>query len=967
MKTGVLKTGKILHLVLTLTFFACFSLYGQLKTPVLYQPLDKSTGTPTGMQLEVKSESVKFYAFEYSEDASMKNAIRVEVTRGTYYTRYWLNKLKLNTQYYWRAKSISATDSSNWSAVWSFKTGEKLKRYAPSQNPAKTSSSFLYLSCYRAAGFDSFEFQFDTVKSFNSKHLRTVTLPDTFDWFYIETIQDNFLFGKTYFWRVRGFPEATTTWTDTGSFQIMDSITTKYPSTAFLQNVKINFEFTSVYFKQPFQVQIDTIPTFNSPLLIDTIASEGTKQFETDAFEIRNLNYETYYYYRVRAISEADSSKWTYSAFKTKGFGTDILAAENYSDPIVPIKIRNSIDGSTGYQIEVDSSISFNSQEKQTFFSPAGLDTAVNLFFGKTYYTRGRPYHEKDSGEWTRTRPINIIIFPSSYFPFTTSTVHITDSFQFATRTGVDGFQIQATQANHYDTTLFLDTIISEFKPSSTHNIKGHRFKFATRYEWRIRGWHDRDTSIWSNSKPFTTVKSPVQLRPFNSNFLGTPARTEFKWEPLKGGVRYQLWLDTNTNFNSPIFLDTITDSLSLVVSQLLFKPLYYWKIRALTDDDTSQWSEVWTFKVLTARLNLPRNNAKNISLYSLDWNSVEGTTGYILEVDTSANFSNPFRAQELKELSFFHYFETYPKFVDFNTKIYWRVKLFHEKDTTEWSDVWNFTTRPRYAPTLSSPIDSASEVSIFNQLKWLAYSGASSYTVQYSLNPEFTGAVQNIVSGTLLNVTLKPSTRYYWRVRGRNSDGNEFYDFSETWTFTTDEGIPQPKLLTPGNNSSNQELNVTFSWEKFTPSTIYRVEISEDPNFSSFVTKNSTTGNTKFTHLKGQTTYYWRVKTFNGTVESPWSEIWKFTTTFVNSTDFQTANWVRLQPNPTSGLFKIITDHPNTHIHQIKDAQGRIVQQFNLGTPLPEFINLSALPAGLYFIEISCNNFSSTLKLIKE
>lgn len=953
--------------LVTILSFLTSSTFAKLKTPVIFKPANNTTDAPTGIQLEVESESVTTYAFEYSTDANMKNAVREEVARGTYYTRLWLYKLKLNTTYYWRAKSISKTDSSDWTPITNFKTTAILKRYYPLQN-AKISSSFLYLSCYRTAGFDSFEFQIDTSINFDSKDIRKVVVPDTFKSFYIEYTQKDLNYAQTYYWRLKGLPQQAGQWTDTGSFRIFDTITPKYPTTAFLQNVKIDFEFTGVYFKEAFQVQIDTSKLFNSPLLIDTFALEGTKQYDPEPFSVGNLKYDTYYHYRVRAINANDSSRWSYSAFTTKGFSKDFVIADNYADPMVSISVNTKIEGTDAYEIQIDTSMSFNSAEKQVFFSTKGIDTAYNLFFGKVYYTRARPVHAKDSGIWSRVRAINVLKFPNTQYPYTSSIVQITDSIQFSTRKGMDGFQIQVTDKNHFDSSLFLDTVIQDFKTLSTHNIKGHTFKFATKYLWRIRAWHDRDTSVWSTPQSFNTVKSPKQLKPFNSNFLGTGARTSFTWEPLKGNVKYRLFLDTSASFNSPEFLDTVIEGTEFVKSNMLFRPLYYWKVQAIADSDTSKWSETWVCKVLPVRLNIPRNNLTNVSLYSLDWNSIEGTTGYILELDTQNTFDMPFRVQDTQTNSFFHYFNEIPDIVGFNTKCYWRVKLFHETDTSEWSTTWNFTTKPRRAPSLISPLDSSKNETIFNQLKWQAYSGAASYAVHYGDKPDFSNAVKTTSTGTTLNVTLKPNTRYYWRVRGRNSDGAEFYDFSEVWTFTTDSGIPAPKLISPVNDAQNQALNVLFSWGKFTPSTGYRVEITKDPSFNSgVVTKNSTTGFATFSHLEAGTTYYWRVKTFNGTLESPWSQAWKFTTEKVNGFYVLSDLGVRVIPNPSNGKIKVESSLGRVHILEVLDAQGRKVHAGVQETYPQETVDLSHLAAGIYYVKVAASSRESLLKVIKE
>lgn len=939
----------------------------KLKTPVIFKPANNTTNAPTGLQLEVESENVTTYAFEFGTDASMKNVSRVNVPATSYYTRHWLNKLKLNTTYYWRAKAISKTDSSDWTSVNNFKTTSVLKRYYPLQN-AKVNSSFLYLSWYRTAGYDSFELQIDTSSQFNSPEIKKIVVPDTFKSFYIEYTQKNLNYGETYYWRVRGMPDASAKWTDTGSFKIFDSITPKYPTTAFLQNVKISFEFTGVYFKEAFQVQIDTSNTFDSPLLIDTFALEGTKQYDAEPFSIGNLKYDTYYYYRVRAVNEKDTSPWSYSAFKTKGLFNDVVIADNYADPMVSIEVRTKIEGTESYEIQLDTTTQFNSPEKQIFFSKSGIDTAYDLFFGKIYYARARPVHSKDSGLWTRTRVINILKFPNTQYPYTTSIVQISDSIQFATRKGMDGFQIQVTDKNQFDSPLFLDTVISDFKKLSTHNIKGLRFKFSTKYLWRIRAWHDRDTSAWSTPTYFNTVNSPTLLKPFNSTFLGTGAKTTFSWSPLKGGVKYRLMLDTNMNFNSLELLDTVLSNTEFVKFNMLFRPLYYWKVQAFTNNDTSLWSETWKCKVLPVKLNIPRNNLTNVSLNSLDWNSIEGTTGYILELDTTNTFAKPFRVQDTQTNSFFHYFSEIPEIVDFNTKCYWRVKLFHETDTSEWSDVWNFTTRQRLAPTLTSPLNQAVNQKVFNQLKWQAYSGASSYAIHYSDKADFSNAVKTTSTGTTLNVTLKPNITYYWRVRGRNSSGAEFYDFSEVWTFTTDSGIPSPTLISPLNNADNQLLNVSFSWGKFTPSTQYRVEISKDPSFNTgVVIRNTTTTSASFTHLESNSTYYWRVKIFNGTSESPWSQVWKFTTAKVNSAEVILLDDVKLFPNPSPGLVRLTSKSGRAEILSILDMHGREVQRLPLDGNSRISADLSMLSPGIYQVLITTPQGLVSIKIVKE
>ena len=252
--------------------------------------------------------------------------------------------------------------------------------------------------------------------------------------------------------------------------------------------------------------------------------------------------------------------------------------------------------------------------------------------------------------------------------------------------------------------------------------------------------------------------------------------------------------------------------------------------------------------------------------------------------------------------------------------------------------------------------------------MKWQAYSGASSYAVHYGDKADFSNAIKTTSPGTTLNVSLKPNTRYYWRVRGRNSDGAEFYDFSEVWTFTTDSGIPAPKLIAPVDNAVKQPLNVLFSWGKFTPLTLYRVEISIDQTFNSnVVTKNSTTGFANFTHLESGTTYYWRVKTVNGSLESPWSVAWRFSTEEVNAYSVLERDGVRISPNPSSGIFTVSSQTGNAQITAVMDVQGRVVLRSDGESNPLKTIDLRELASGIYYIKVASEMGEGVLKVVKE
>lgn len=91
------------------------------------------------------------------------------------------------------------------------------------------------------------------------------------------------------------------------------------------------------------------------------------------------------------------------------------------------------------------------------------------------------------------------------------------------------------------------------------------------------------------------------------------------------------------------------------------------------------------------------------------------------------------------------------------------------------------------------------------------------------------------------------------------------------------------PQLLSPGNNSTVSTLQPAFDWVDFPNSTEYKLQVSLNPAFSSFVldTSGLTVSNYTLTGnlLNDSSSYYWRVKGINGNDTTGWSGSFSFST----------------------------------------------------------------------------------------
>jgi len=108
-------------------------------------------------------------------------------------------------------------------------------------------------------------------------------------------------------------------------------------------------------------------------------------------------------------------------------------------------------------------------------------------------------------------------------------------------------------------------------------------------------------------------------------------------------------------------------------------------------------------------------------------------------------------------------------------------------------------------------------------------------------------------------------------------------------------------------------------------------------------------------------------VKTFNGSLESPWSVAWGFSTEEVNSNGALVQEGVRISPNPSSGIFTLSSQSGEAHITAVMDMQGRVVRKCDKESKPLKTINLRDLASGIYYIKVTTEKGEGVLKVVKE
>ncbi len=160
----------------------------------------------------------------------------------------------------------------------------------------------------------------------------------------------------------------------------------------------------------------------------------------------------------------------------------------------------------------------------------------------------------------------------------------------------------------------------------------------------------------------------------------------------------------------------------------------------------------------------------------------------------------------------------------------------------------------------------------------WSSASGATGYRLDVSTNNTFATfwiGYNNLDVGNVLNrnVTgLIAGTTYFYRVRGYNAGGSGGNSGTINLTTTTASSPPQA----PGASGATGVASNAFiaNWNSAIGATGYRLDVATTNTFSSFVSgyNNLDVGNVlnrNVTGLNNGTTYYYRLRAYNGAGDS--------------------------------------------------------------------------------------------------
>jgi hypothetical protein len=331
-----------------------------------------------------------------------------EVTEETGITLPVLDEL---TEFEWRVQALTGPyDESDWSAVWSFTTSglvppDTVVLIAP-ENGAVDVSVIPILTWQAVSLAASYRLQVSLSGDFASTVVDQAEITST------EYEMNDLEYETIYYWRVRATNDAGDgEWSEAWSFTTVEEPSSP-PGIVNLNTPVNGADDVSITPTLSWQTEPKAESYRLQVSLSGDFASTVVDQAEISSteYEMNDLEYETIYYWRVRATNDAGDGEWSEAwSFTTveepsspPGIVILISPEDGATDiSVSPLLIWQELQNADSYTLQVSAGAEFTS----TVLDQSGIEAtsfqASGLELNSTYYWRVRGVNDAGPGDWS--------------------------------------------------------------------------------------------------------------------------------------------------------------------------------------------------------------------------------------------------------------------------------------------------------------------------------------------------------------------------------------------------------------------------------------------------------------------------------------------------------------------------------------------------------------------------------------
>ena len=490
-------------------------------------------------------------------------------------------------------------------------------------------------------------------------------------------------------------------------------------------------------------------------------------EVEADGVLVRNITANTYtnlnlipgtrHTYRVRLRNAIIAGPWSNYVTGIVPISDKFKLVQTASESAISIS-WDKIEGARQYFIEVDGDRFDNGQ--QTSYKIEGLEP------GTMKSVRIQAKGDALLGEWSEL--YEIWTLPEAPESISTSSTKSTITLNWNPVKGAAGYDVEvygSPEDNLNNTTY------------TQHDLQSN-----SQRTYRVRAKNSSGAGQWSE----LVVKSTLPDSALNMQLQCWDDKLKVTWEAQAGAASYELEIDASQ------VIELYTNE--YLHSDLKPNTTHTYRARPKNENGTGEWSESVTGVTLPS---IPADfevSAVSGSAISLRWGSVEGASGYDIEVDGTVIYND-------NKTEFLH------DNLGRNEEHIYRVRARNGNVTGEWTEELKKSTLLAAPANLKVTV-SGNEVKV----EWDMVVGADGYGL------EIDGTEIKLDANTEYTQTaLDSGIKHTYRVRAYK--GSEAGEWSDTSVKTTKIGKPAKLEAT-----TSSSISIDIRWEEVDGATGYDV-----------------------------------------------------------------------------------------------------------------------------------------------
>ena len=623
----------------------------------------------------------------------------------------------------------------------------------------------------------------------------------------------------------------------------------------------------------------------------------------------------------------------------------------------------NQIAGADYYNLEISESNLFNSITLDSNKIFNNFIVLKNFQTDKHYFWRVKAIRSTDSSAWSEINGFYTLLQkPSLVYPLNLQTkLSVNTKFEWAKTESAASYLLQVSLFSDF-MTLIIDSNIVLSEQFLPQELPPNKEIF-----WRIRAEKGTMHSNWSDTWSFITDKGLQLATPkLNSpkNNSKSNVSGDFIWTKIDKAITYSIQVSLTNDFKTNLINKYNQSNNIFHFTDFLFETTYYWRVKAHSLFDSSQFSETWMMKTIPQKniitLLNPGNDQLQVPISGrLTWDSISNKDFYILELSSDSLFKTIVTDSNKIINAYYDY-----SGLNLNSTYYWRVRFLKADDYSPWSSIWSFTTvapETLPIPDLKTPIDNKIGALINGALTWVAVPNAETYQISLSKNRNFSSIFlknSEIIETLFLYSNLEYNQTYFWRVSAVAENAKSSWSVQRS--FLTE--LESPVILYPENNSIDIAVDDGLLWTVNDDVALYHVQIAKDSLFSNTIedVNNLYEMNHDF-NLDENTVYYSRVKSYNDSNQSRWSKFVTFKTGIRTSVGNGNKNdKISVYPNPATDRIQFNDDRLAGIKYLIYSLEGQLISN---GTIDYNSIDVNNLSSGFYYLKIG-NEMIGFIKL---